>query len=161
VLTGLEIDGIAAGTAVKAGGGGALKAAARVALGGDGTAAQGEARLAARWASSRRGARGRGKGGAAGALPLYGGARSMAAAAPARAQTPPWPMGLARARLGRAGAGASGLGRASGPAQSGRIVFFFFFLNSFLMRKQFPGKSRNCLKARKILRKSQKFQENS
>jgi hypothetical protein len=36
-----------------------------------------------------------------------------------------------------------------------------FFSKLPLMQKQFPEKSRNCLKARKILRKSQKFQENS
>jgi hypothetical protein len=56
--------------------------------------------------------------------------------------------------------GRSGLGRATGSTQSGRIGFLFFS-NLFLMRKQIPEKSRNCLKARKILRKSQEFYENS
>jgi hypothetical protein len=65
----------------------------------------------------------------------------------------PGPDGLWRAGQGRSG----GLGRATGSAQSGRIIFFFS--NLFLMRKQFSEKSRNCLKAQKILRKSQKFQE--
>jgi hypothetical protein len=46
--------------------------------------------------------------------------------------------------------GRSGLGQATGSAQSGRIGFLFFS-NLFLMRKQISEKSRNCLKARKIL----------
>jgi hypothetical protein len=52
--------------------------------------------------------------------------------------------------LGWAGAGA---GR---PKPEGEV-----YLNLFLMRKQIPEKSRNCLKARKILQKSQKLQKNS
>jgi hypothetical protein len=56
----------------------------------------------------------------------------------------------------------------SGSAQIDRIdflffllLFFFFFRNYFLIWKQFQKNPRNCLKARKILRKSQKFQKNS
>jgi hypothetical protein len=51
-----------------------------------------------------------------------------------------------------------GSGHRLGPIRKGS---FLFFSNLFLMRKQIPEKSRNCLKARKILRKSEKFQENS
>jgi hypothetical protein len=65
----------------------------------------------------------------------------MAGAAAAMAA---WPMGLAGQRSGR-----NGLGRATGSARS--VGCFSFFLNLFLMRKQIPEKSRNCLKARKIL----------
>jgi hypothetical protein len=79
--------------------------------------------------------------------PIYGGARRRR-----RDAGPDGPRAGLRQR--------SGLGRASGSAQSGRVDFSFF-PNLFLMRKQIPEKSRNCLKARKILRKSQKFQENS
>jgi hypothetical protein len=43
-----------------------------------------------------------------------------------------WPMGYGGRPSGR-----SGLGRATGSAQSGRIVFLFF-LNLFSMRKQIP-----------------------
>jgi hypothetical protein len=50
-----------------------------------------------------------------------------------------------------------GSGHGLGPI---RLDRFSFFSNLFLMRKQIPEKSRNCLKSRKILRKSQKFQEN-
>jgi hypothetical protein len=58
---------------------------------------------------------------------------------------------------GRAGAG--GLGRAAGSAQSDRIVLFFS--NLFLMPEKIPEIAEIVLKAQKILRKSQKFQENS
>jgi hypothetical protein len=46
----------------------------------------------------------------------------------------------------------------SGSAQTERIGFFFEFIFN---AKTIPEKFRNCLKARKILRKSQKFLENS
>jgi hypothetical protein len=49
----------------------------------------------------------------------------------------------------------------SGSAQLDRIGFFSFFLNLFPVRRTIPEKSVNYFKARKILRKSQKFQENS
>jgi hypothetical protein len=62
-------------------------------------------------------------------------------------------MGLTRA--GRAGAD---LGRAFGLDPVRRDLFFSEFIFN---AKQFQKKSRNCLKARKILQKSQKFQENS
>jgi hypothetical protein len=59
---------------------------------------------------------------------------------------------------GWAGAGA---GRAFGlgPNQEDRICFYFPKL--FSIAKTIPVKTRNCLKAQKILRKSQQFQENS
>jgi hypothetical protein len=63
----------------------------------------------------------------------------------------PWRAWPARAQVGWVGP----------QARPNPIDRFFFFSNLFLMRKQIPEKSRNCLKARKILRKSQKFQENS
>jgi hypothetical protein len=88
-----------------------------------------------------------------------------------------WPW---RARLSRGSGGAALLrqmgsaGLAAGPrwAEADRVGsglrarprkkwIVFFFPNLFSMPKQIPGKSRNYLKARKILRKSQKFQENS
>jgi hypothetical protein len=68
------------------------------------------------------------------------------------------PSGLERAQAVRTG---SGLG--ARPVRN-RIVFFFFFFffhNLFPVPKQFQQKHRNCLKARKILRKSQKFPKNS
>jgi hypothetical protein len=63
---------------------------------------------------------------------------------------------------GQPGAGAGGPERVgpSGSARSSRIGFVYFFEFIFNV-KTIPEKSRNCLKARKILRKSQKFQENS
>jgi hypothetical protein len=45
----------------------------------------------------------------------------------------------------------------SGSGQEGRFCFFRIYFNA----KTIPEKSRNCLKARKILRKPQKFQETS
>jgi hypothetical protein len=54
----------------------------------------------------------------------------------------------------------SGLGRASGSAQSGRVDILFFS-KYFSVQKQIQEMFRKCLKARKIPRKSQKFQENS
>jgi hypothetical protein len=58
---------------------------------------------------------------------------------------------------GRAGAGWV---EPTGSTQSGRVGLVFFF--EFIFNaKTIPEKPRNCLKARKILRKSQKFQENS
>jgi hypothetical protein len=62
---------------------------------------------------------------------------------------------LAETDAGQGGAG-SGLW-----ARPSKERFIIFFRNKFSMRKQFQEKSRSCLKARKILRKSQKFQENS
>jgi hypothetical protein len=38
---------------------------------------------------------------------------------------------------------------------------FIYFPNFIFSAKTIPGKPKNCLKALKILRKSQKFQENS
>jgi hypothetical protein len=72
----------------------------------------------------------------------------------AAAMALPWPMGLGGhsgwpARVGP-----------SGSARSSRIDFSSFF-DFILMRKQFQKTSRNFLKARKILQKSQKFQKNS
>jgi hypothetical protein len=59
-----------------------------------------------------------------------------------------WPMGLA-GLAGRASAcGASWVGPLARPNPVGKI---FFFSNLFLMQKQIPEKSRNCVKARKIL----------
>jgi hypothetical protein len=92
--------------------------------------------------------------------PFYRGARGAGHARggghgrlPSRASPGPrWAL-AGRARVD------GGLGRAFGLGP-GRIGFRFFS-NLFLMRKQIPEKSRNCLKARKILRKSQKFQEHS
>jgi hypothetical protein len=89
--------------------------------------------------------------------PFYRGVRGHARPRAAAAMAA-WPMGLGGPG-GRADAGGTErLGRAARSAQSGRVVFFS---NLFLMRKQIPKYSRNCLKARKILRKSQKIQENS
>jgi hypothetical protein len=48
-----------------------------------------------------------------------------------------------------------------GSAQSGRIVFLKNFLKYIFSIKEFHINSRNSFKALKILRKSQKFQENS
>jgi hypothetical protein len=64
-------------------------------------------------------------------------------------------MGLAGQRLGLAEMGrAYGLG----PDRKGIV----FLISEFIFNaKTIPVKTRNCLKARKILRKSQKFQENS
>jgi hypothetical protein len=79
--------------------------------------------------------------------PIYGGARARGGLPRRRRDAgPDGPRAGLRQR--------SGLGRASGSAQSGRVDFSFF-PNLFLMRKQIPEKSRNCLNARKILRKSQ------
>jgi hypothetical protein len=59
--------------------------------------------------------------------------------------------GLQRARLGRGGSGLR--------ARPGRVGFYFF---EFIFNaKTIPEKSRNFLKARKIIQKSQKLQENS
>jgi hypothetical protein len=44
------------------------------------------------------------------------------------------------------------------PSRKDRVSFFSEFIFN---AKTIPEKSRNCLKARKILRKSQNFQENS
>jgi hypothetical protein len=49
----------------------------------------------------------------------------------------------------------------SGSAQTERIGFVIIFFEFIFNAKTIPEKSRNYLKARKILRKSQKFQENS
>jgi hypothetical protein len=57
---------------------------------------------------------------------------------------------------GWAGAGWVG---PTGSAQSGRIGFFF--LKYIFSTKEFQRNSSNSFKALKILRKSQKFQENS
>jgi hypothetical protein len=71
--------------------------------------------------------------------------------------------GLWLGQMGLAGPGHQAGGRGServgpsGSAQTERIVFFEFIFNA----KTIPEKSRNCLKAWKILRKSQKIQENS
>jgi hypothetical protein len=92
-----------------------------------------------------------------GGLPFYGDARGAAPARGGGGHGLPRPMGPG----GRAGAGAGGPERVgpSGSARSSRIVFLFF---EFIFNaKTIPEKPRNCLKARKILRKSQKFQENS
>jgi hypothetical protein len=56
-------------------------------------------------------------------------------------------------------AGLAGRVGPTGSAQSGSICFIFFEL--FLMPETIPEKLEIVLKARKILRKSQKFQENS
>jgi hypothetical protein len=76
---------------------------------------------------------------------------------PRRARTPR-PAGGGGALAMRPGL-AMGLGARAQPVRN-RIGFSLLFSNLFLMRKQFSEKSRNCLKPRKILRKSQKFQEN-
>jgi hypothetical protein len=39
--------------------------------------------------------------------------------------------------------------------------FYYYFLNLIFNAKTFPGNPRKCFKARKILRKFQKFQGNS
>jgi hypothetical protein len=67
------------------------------------------------------------------------------------------PMGLAGLAAGPKRVG--GLGRASGSAQSGR--FSFFFEKIFSVQKNSRQNSSNSFKALKILRKSQKLQENS
>jgi hypothetical protein len=74
----------------------------------------------------------------------------MAASAdgPWRAWRSGW-RGRGRARAGRV----FGLG----PFQVDRFSFFEFIFNA----KTIQEKPRNCLKARKILKKTQKFQENS
>jgi hypothetical protein len=82
---------------------------------------------------------------------LYGGARGLPQAV-ARLAGPDGP----RAGLQRR----SGLGRASGSAQSGRVDFLFF-RNIFSVQKQIQEMPRKCLEARKIPRKFRKFQENS
>jgi hypothetical protein len=61
--------------------------------------------------------------------------------------------GWAEAGAGRSGRTGSGL--QARPVRN--RIGFSFFSNLFLMRKQIPEKSRNCVKARKILRKSQKI----
>jgi hypothetical protein len=61
---------------------------------------------------------------------------------------------------GRAGADGPERVGPSGSARSSRIDFSFF-IEFIFNAKIIPEKPRNCLKARKILRKSQKFQENS
>jgi hypothetical protein len=66
-----------------------------------------------------------------------------------------------RALMGLAGGprpGRRGSGRAFGLGPVGKDIFFFL---NFFNAKTIPKKSRNCLKARQILQKSQKFQENS
>jgi hypothetical protein len=69
-------------------------------------------------------------------------------------------MGCAGPALAGADAGQGGAGSGLW-ARPSKKRFIIFFQNKFSMRKQFQEKSRSCLKARKILRKSQKFQENS
>jgi hypothetical protein len=54
----------------------------------------------------------------------------------------------------------SGLGRASGSAQSGRVDFLFF-PKYFSVQKQIQEMPRKCLEPRKIPRKFRKFQVNS
>jgi hypothetical protein len=76
---------------------------------------------------------------------LYGGAR---AACPRRRR------GL-RAQMGPARACSGGAGWVEPQARPNPVDRFFLKLP--LMQKQFLEKSRNCIKARKILRKSQKF----
>jgi hypothetical protein len=71
-----------------------------------------------------------------------------------------WALAVLAAGPARARAGRRGLGRAAGSAQSGRIVLLFFS-NLFLMPETIPEIAEIVLKARKILEKSQKFQENS
>jgi hypothetical protein len=83
---------------------------------------------------------------------LYGGARRGSRAA-ARLAGPDGPHAGLRQR--------SGLGRASGSAQSGRVDILLFFSKYFSVQKQIQEMPRKCLEARKIPRKSQKFQENS
>jgi hypothetical protein len=123
--------------------------------GGGGAARGGGARAGKRgW---RRGLGRALQGARAQALGSLIGARAGGALAGAAAPWPAWPMG--HGGPGWAGAGAGGLGRASGPAQSGRIGFFF--QNLIPVRKIIQKNSVNYFKARKILRKSQKFQENS
>jgi hypothetical protein len=100
---------------------------------------------------------GQGRAAPGSASPFYGDARSR----PRRRRCPGrrglWP------RAGWAPPGQAAGPERVGPSGSARSsrVDFLFFSNLFLMRKQIPEKSRNCLEARKILRKSQKFQENS
>jgi hypothetical protein len=43
----------------------------------------------------------------------------------------------------------------------GFYYYYYYFLNLIFNAKTFPGNPRKCFKARKILRKFQKFQENS
>jgi hypothetical protein len=62
-----------------------------------------------------------------------------------------WPARPARARAGWVGP----------QARPNPIEFFFFFSNLFLIPETIPEIAEIVLKARKILRKSQKFQESS
>jgi hypothetical protein len=47
------------------------------------------------------------------------------------------------------------------PKRIDRFFYYYYFLNLIFNAKTFPGNPRKCFKARKILRKFQKFQENS
>jgi hypothetical protein len=53
------------------------------------------------------------------------------------------------------------MGRAYGLGPDRKGIGFFLIYEFIFNAKTIPGNTRNCLKARKILRKSQKFQENS
>jgi hypothetical protein len=116
------------------------------------TSAAGRRRRAAQ--AQGGGAQGLGQqgGDAGGGALLYGGARRGSRAA-ARLAGPDGPHAGLRQR--------SGLGRASGSAQSGRVDILLFFSKYFSVQKQIQEMPRKCLEARKIPRKSQKFQENS
>jgi hypothetical protein len=67
-------------------------------------------------------------------------------------------MSLAGLRLGRGGVWV-GAGRAFGLGPGAR--YFSFFQNFFSVQKNFKETLYNSFKALKILRKSEKFQENS
>jgi hypothetical protein len=69
-------------------------------------------------------------------------------------------LAMAASQMGPQGDGWAGVdaGRAFGLGPGRKVLFFFEFIFN---AKTILEKSRNCLKARKILEKSQKFQENS
>jgi hypothetical protein len=71
------------------------------------------------------------------------------------------PMGSSGLRWAPRGPTAEAVQTWVGPSGSAQLDRICFFSNLFLMRIQFQKTSRNCLKAQKILRKSQKFQDNS
>jgi hypothetical protein len=63
------------------------------------------------------------------------------------------PSGLKRTRAVRTGSGLR-----ARPVRNRIVFFLFFFFSEFISSaKTIPAKTRNCLRARKILRKSQKF----